>query len=204
MKWLLLDIGEVLMREKEYAPGLKNLDKKHNINRSVEKKLIKQNSKKIDIGEIPFHKHITILNSEMKKINPEYKNITTTQYYSALFEKSTYNKELIKFLKEQRQNKKFKICIFSNNFPGFIKHHTKNMRLKTWTEHIIYSHKYKLAKPNPAFYKLALKKIKAKPEDCFLLDDNKANIDTAFKLKMKGHTYKNNKDAINAIKKWMN
>lgn len=200
MKWLLLDIGEVLMRERDYKPGLINLDKKHKTSRAIEDMLIKKNSIALDSGKLPFHKNIDMLNSKMKKINPKFKNITTKQYYSAIFEKTTYNKELVDFLKKQKE---FKICIFSNNFPGFIKNHTKKMNLNSWTTHIIYSHKYKLRKPHPKFYEIALKKIKAKPEDCFLLDDNKANIETAFKLRMKGHLYKNNKSAINAINKWV-
>ncbi|MBR5707069.1 MAG: HAD family phosphatase [Bacteroidaceae bacterium] len=47
----------------------------------------------------------------------------------------------------------------------------------------------KLAKPDPAIYKLLISKYDLKPEECVFIDDRKDNVDTAIRLGMSGIVY---------------
>ena len=57
----------------------------------------------------------------------------------------------------------------------------------------------KLAKPDPAIYKLLLSKYSLKPEECVFIDDRKDNVDTAIRLGMSGIVYPGTADQLSGI-----
>lgn len=56
-------------------------------------------------------------------------------------------------------------------------------------------------KPNPAIYKLILKKLSIKPQEAVFIDNQKWNIHTAKQLKFKTVLFKNNRQLIKELKK---
>ncbi|MBI3623815.1 HAD-IA family hydrolase [Candidatus Pacearchaeota archaeon] len=58
-----------------------------------------------------------------------------------------------------------------------------------------------LRKPDPAIYKLALKKLNLKPKECVFIDNQPWNIKPAKKLGMKTILFKNNKQLFKQLKK---
>jgi len=199
---LLLDIGGVLMRRRDYAPGISNLRIKLGIDPKVEQKLAEKNTRAIDLGIMDFEENIKELNMEMKKVNPKFKPISSKQYFSTFFRATKHNSQLVEAI---RNLDNLKIHIFTNNFEENLNNYKKNMKLEEWTDNVISSHHYKISKPYPKFYEIALKKIGAKPGECILLDDNPKNIATANKLGIYGVQYKTNiraiKDIENILKK---
>ena len=57
----------------------------------------------------------------------------------------------------------------------------------------------KLAKPDPAIYKLLLSKYSLQPEECVFIDDRKDNVDTAIRLGMSGIVYPGTADQLSGI-----
>ena len=57
----------------------------------------------------------------------------------------------------------------------------------------------KLAKPDPAIYKLLLSIYSLKPEECVFIDDRKDNVDTAIRLGMSGIVYPGTADQLSGI-----
>ena len=57
----------------------------------------------------------------------------------------------------------------------------------------------KLAKPDPAIYKLLISKYDLKPEECVFIDDRKDNVDTAIRLGMSGIVYPGTADGLSEI-----
>ena len=56
-------------------------------------------------------------------------------------------------------------------------------------DNYVVSSSVKLAKPEPAIYKLLLSKYNLKPEECVFIDDRKDNVDAAKALGMSGIVY---------------
>ena len=195
---LLIDIGGVLARKQDYAPGYMNLKKRFGLDPEIEIKIRKKNAKRLNLSTMKYRDDIQEVNNEMTKRNPYYIRMTEKQYLDGLFKKSKFNKDLIRYI---RSLKHVKAHIFTNNFESYMKNHTKRMHLRSWTKNIISSHEYGLMKPDPRFYRLALKIIDARPEDCILLDNEEKNIETAKKLGMHAILYKNNIQTKKEMKK---
>ena len=57
----------------------------------------------------------------------------------------------------------------------------------------------KLAKPDPAIYKLLISKYGLKPDECVFIDDRKDNVDAAIRLGMSGIVYPGSADQLSDI-----
>lgn len=76
--------------------------------------------------------------------------------------------ELAKSLK-----KRYKIAILSNSEQSYEQKYDADLR-KVF--HIVlYSHRERMVKPDPAFFELALKKLGVKPEEAVMVDDTAEN-----------------------------
>lgn len=197
MKYLLIDVGGVLKRNEDYDIGFKKLAKL-GITKELRKKLMRKYNKKMNLGKAFFDEFIKELNKGLKKRN--IKEITKQKYLQTINIKGHYNKELTNYLKNI---KNVKFCIFTNNFKERMDMHKKIIGFHKWSHNIIVSDEHGMVKPHKKFYLLTLKKLKTRPEDCFMLDDVEENISTANKLGINGHVYTTNKKAINAINKWL-
>ena len=66
-------------------------------------------------------------------------------------------------------------------------------------DNYVVSSAVKLAKPEPAIYKLLLSKYNLKPEECVFIDDRKDNVDAAKALGINGIVFPGNADGLTEI-----
>ena len=66
-------------------------------------------------------------------------------------------------------------------------------------DNYIVSSYVKLAKPEPAIFKLLLSKFNLKPQECVFIDDRKDNVDAAIALGMSGIVYPGTAEGLTAI-----
>lgn len=90
----------------------------------------------------------------------------------------------------QSLQKEYKIVLFSNAVPKFLRQILKENDLEKLFDSIIISSEIGVAKPDPAFFKKALDIIEASPEDIFFIDDNLENVKEAEKLGIQAAVFK--------------
>jgi len=98
------------------------------------------------------------------------------------------DKEMIKIVKILKR--KYTLALFSN----LDKNNDKIYRKKGWYDyfdHLILSFELGLIKPSKKIFKIALKKLKLKSNNCLFIDDQKDNLVIAKKLGMKSLLFKN-------------
>lgn len=89
----------------------------------------------------------------------------------------------------KRLRKKYKIALLTNNNIWLDVLNERYNFYKNFDE-IISSHSVQLAKPHVRIYRLMLKKLKLKPNECIFVDDKKINVEAAVKIGMKGIVFK--------------
>ena len=201
MKWILLDIGEVLIRQRDLQRGIKRLEKKFSIDPKIRYDAIWQLVPQMDRGVKTFQAPIDLLNKRMKEKNPSYQPITIQDYFDTLYDSRSFNIQLVNFFK--RIKKKANICIFTNNNQANIDKFTVLMDFDSWTHGIISSHTFRTAKPHKKLFQIALQKIHARPQECILIDDKPAYIAIANALGIRTCLYQNNAQTIKEINHWM-
>ncbi len=75
--------------------------------------------------------------------------------------------------------KNYKLVCLTNHTKEWFENEIKRFKLNILFDKIYASYELKLAKPDPAIYKLLLDDLKAKPEECLFIDDLKRNTDAA-------------------------
>jgi len=110
----------------------------------------------------------------------------------------TPNKKILTLLSKFKKN--YKLGIISNMGVG----HKKFLFSKGITKSFktaVFSCDVKIRKPNPKIYKIALKKLKSKPNETLFIDDLLRNVAAAKKIKMQGIVYKNHNKFLKELKK---
>jgi len=90
---------------------------------------------------------------------------------------------LLPFLKRLKENK-FKTAIASSSSKGYIKKILSKMRISNFFDVVISGDMIKKSKPNPEMFIKAAKMIKAKKENCLVIEDSTAGIIAAKRAKM--------------------
>ena len=101
---------------------------------------------------------------------------------------------LVKKIREMR----IKTLVLSNTIEPHIGVIKKHLGYKDFNT-VILSCRVGMRKPELSIYKLALKKLKVKPEDCIFIDDQNENLKLAKKLGMKVILAKNPKQIIRDV-----
>lgn len=147
--------------------------------------------------------------SDTKKISPrEYAerfnefagtNLTMPQLEKRKFNIANFNWPLVKFCIKNRH--KFKTSILSGNFSINVFYTNKHLHFNKWTYRRFFSFRYGTGKDNPDFFKMALNRLRAKPEQCVFIDDVPRYVETARKLGMLGIVFTNNENLFGKLKK---
>lgn len=176
---------------------IETLSNEINKKSGVSKKLIKKHYQKY---ELPFVlgkiKGIDILKNIFKelKVNENPKN------YGYIFTYlSKLNKKIFDLAK--KLNKNYKTALLSDNFSQMTKTIRKKIKLNNYFDFVIFSNEVNLTKTKDKIYKLAFKKLKVKPEEIVLIDDNIKNIRIANKFGVKGILFKNITNLKNDLRK---
>jgi len=94
----------------------------------------------------------------------------------------------------------YKIAILSDQWHLSKKALMPEKYIKKFDE-VVVSCDVGVRKPNPKIYKMILKKLKLKPENCIFIDNQRWNLIPAKKLGMKTILFKNNKKLIEKLTK---
>ena len=148
-----------------------------------------------DISEKYFWKKLK------EKLKEKGKNFDEEEFKRLFFKYQRKNEKVAKTIENLRK-KGYKTVILSNNVSNWIKEYEKKYKdLKKYFDVILVSDKIGYAKPDVKVYKILLKKIKAKPEECIFIDDKEKNLKTAEKIKMHTILFKNSRDLKNQLNK---
>lgn len=97
----------------------------------------------------------------------------------------------------------YKIVILSNAWSDARSFHNAKFKFDTWVDVAIYSAEVKLLKPDPRIYQLALSQLNLPADACIFVDDKQSNVQAAEALGMKGVWYRDAKQAMHEIKKYL-
>ena len=92
-----------------------------------------------------------------------------------------------------------KTGIVSNSADGARREETRRYDFPDLVDDIIYSHEVGLAKPDPAIYELACKRLGVKPAEAAFVDDVPANIDGAADVGLHAVLHESTPTTIRAI-----
>ena len=104
-------------------------------------------------------------------------------WINEFWKKVKINKSVFNLAKELKR-KKYTVCVLSNANP-FHKNSTLAKKLKKNFNLVIFSCDVKSRKPEKRIYSILLKKLKLKPENCIIIDDEKENLKYPQKMGMK-------------------
>lgn len=181
IKAIIFDIGGVLVQnlDKIILTKIKDYAFRRNYYRYA---------KKLDSGEIT-----------LKQLERIYPDLKLHNIYIDSAKKSKIDKKIKKIV--FRLNKKFKVVYLSNTFK---EHYLIRKKQNVFSGFLfgINSYNVKMRKPYRIIYKLLLRKLKLKGEECLFIDDRKDNIKTAGRLKINTILFKNYAQLVRELKEF--
>ncbi|MFH1607510.1 MAG: HAD-IA family hydrolase [archaeon] len=207
IKAVIFDVGGVLALGKKHLMYKKGKYHNSGVYEYVVKKLnispdqyldsIDTSYAKSIVGEISRSKVLSILAKNFKTIPKKIEKI----YLKAYKKNFNQNKELYKTAFRLKKAG-YKIAILSDQ--GYISQEA--LMLKKYTQKfdvMIVSCEVGVRKLNPKIYKLVLKKLKIPAKNCIFIDNQDWNINSAKKLGIKTILFKNNKQTLNKLSKFL-
>lgn len=142
---------------------------------------------KADLGEMSFIETIELMASDFK--------LSASDILAELKSYAKLNYELINFIKKLRENNY--VALLSNAPEDIFDILYPELRLEDIFDEVFISSKYKIKKPNKAFYKLCINSFN-EYADIYMVDDNILNLDIS-DLGIKGILYKSNEDLFEKL-----
>lgn len=107
--------------------------------------------------------------------------------------------QLADFLRDLRP--RYKTAILSNAWPGARKALTERWGLHSVVDEMIISAEEGVAKPDPAIYHIALRRLGVYPAEAVFVDDMAANVEAARALGMHGVQFRTREQAIADVRR---
>ena len=85
---------------------------------------------------------------------------------------------------------RYRLAILSDLGNGWISRHEREFDIEKYFEHLFYSSRLKMRKPDPRFFQHLLATMGVTPAECVFIDDKPDNIAAAQNLGMNGIIYK--------------
>jgi len=187
IKNIIFDLGNVLLDQKTVTTDV-YFAKILCILKKTAKRFYENYRKQAVSGLISFYKLTGLFKKRfnsrktIKKIIKEYQSLYINDVKNV-------NEELINLIKKLKN--KYKLYIMTNTLKPHYDH-WKTFCLDKHFQRIFRSDKDHFIKPELNSYRLVVKEIKAKPEECVFIDDLEENIKGAKTVGIKGIVYKNN------------
>lgn len=197
IKVIAFDIGGVLTKTnfKGFYTKLDNLAKEYNINPHKFHKRRSKYSKKFMIGKFSDKEFKRkVLNNLDVKNKKEF----IIKWGKALESSIKIDKEVYSLIYKLKKN--YITLSFSNVTPMFHKIRLKKEVYRHFKYNIL-SHQIGLRKPLIKFYRLLIKKAKAKPNEIIFIDNDYDNLTPARDLGINTILYKNSKQLTKDLKK---
>ena len=197
IKWLLVDIGNVLLLKDSGNNFNELLSKELNVDIELAQKINKVHYSSMDIKYIPEEEFIADLEIKLNYRAP--KDIFT--YFAKAYEKQVRpNIELFNSLEEMRKLG-IKTAILSNTISIYRQTQEQiGISKQNGFDPIVLSWQEGIAKPNRDIFELALKKLKVKPEEVIFIDDSVEHIKGAEQVGIRGILFDNTKNVIKQIR----
>lgn len=144
-------------------------------------------------------------------------HITEDVYWQAIIKKNSWNisikdlkgairknfKEIkgIRDIIEKLKKKGYKLGLLSNHAKEWVEYCETTYKYTHLFHKTLYSYEVKLSKPDKEIFKLILKKLDVKVEECLYIDDYIKNIETAKELGIKTIHFTSVKDLKERLKK---
>lgn len=195
IKSIIFDLGNVIQINKtnDFA---KKFAKKHGVN---EKKFLYEwknmRNNFLDLDKLTPADFAKSLNKKFKL------SLRQDDYFNEYFKFVHVDKKLLRRIRKKLKVH-YKLAILSDNNRIVMRNLFENVNIKEIFSVIVISYKVKVKKPNPKIYRILLKKLKTKPEECLFIDDKSKNIAGARRIGMNGIVYKNWRQLRKEFKKY--
>ncbi len=198
IKWLLVDIGDVLLVRNEENNKTFNelLVDELNVHIELAKEINKAHYSIMEIKYISEEEFIANLKRDLGYDAP--KDIFS--YFARAYSKQRRpNTQFLNFLDEIRLNG-IKTAVLSNTIAIYASEHARaGINKESGFEPIIYSWQVGLAKPQKEIFELALNELKVGPEEIVFIDDKPEHIKGAASLGMHTILFEDTNKTISQI-----
>lgn len=138
---------------------------------------------KLDQGTIPLKDAIKIMQRRL----PQKLKKPCYDFMTGFWNYQTINKNIYKVMQKLKEHN-YHIYILSNTrVPVY--HFIKNSDISKYIDGYVISAIEKVRKPHNGIYNSLFYKFNLKPEECYFIDDLKANINASKSLGMNGHIF---------------
>lgn len=203
IKWLLVDIGDVLIARNENNNKTFNelLVDELNVDIELAKEINKAHYSVMDIKYIPEEEFVANLKRDLGYDAP--KDIFS--YFAKAYRKQRRpNTQFLNFLNEIRSDG-IKTAVLSNTIAIYAQEHARaGVNKEGGFDPIIYSWQVELAKPQKEIFELALNKLSAEPENIIFIDDKPEHIKSAASLGMHTILFEDTDKTISQILQLVN
>ena len=139
----------------------------------------------LDEGLIDYSTAIQIFKNKMPDSLKDKVEYIMNSWYTYM----PINNQVVELIKELKEDK-YKIYALSNtHIPVY--EYVKNQEVGKYFDGFIISAVEKKMKPNKEIYDRLFEKFNLVPEECFFIDDSKANIEIGKELGMQGYVFDN-------------
>ncbi len=179
IKFLLFDLNDTVLRHRHFNIFIKNT---RIFGFKIFKALKEFNKLKYDYGEGKLSdRQIAEKVLESANKNKKLAKEVTKIYRSNVVEMP----HMLDLLKQLKEGKRYKIVLLAGDGVEGIIFKRKKFQLDKYFDKIICTSDLGIHKDNKKFYEISLQMIKAEPEECLFIDDNKKFIATAESLGIK-------------------
>ncbi len=123
----------------------------------------------------------------------------TRQLRNALYNYSTFNEGMKPLVKKLR--KRYRVAALSSIIIGWVEALEKKYKISNHFHEHHYTYDHGVDKPSEKFFLSAAKKMKVKPEDCIVIDDNRSFLAAVKKTGAKTILFRNAKQLERDLKK---
>ena len=190
-KHIIFDFGGVFLNLGEKYTTMPNaLSRIFNVTQDRASEYWRENKEKLLIGKETPRKFLEEMSKELGvHIDLEKAYESWRSYHSA--EKEQIDWKLLEYVRHLKKN--YKIHMLTDAIDLDRESSRWTSEVDRHFNNVFKSYEEKLKKPDRKAFLNALKKIKARPEECLFVDDLKANVDAANELGIKGILFTNSK-----------
>ena len=148
----------------------------------------------LDEGIIDYSTAIEIFKNKM----PDSLKVKVENIMNSWYTFMPINEQIVELIKRLKKNEYGIYALSNTHIPVY--EYVKKQEVRNYFDGFIISAIEHKMKPNKEIYMRLLEKFNLIPEECFFIDDSKANIQTGKELGMKGYVF----DNIDGLNKELN
>jgi len=200
IRWLLVDIGDVLLLKNTDVSFVELLAKELALEPELAQKINAAHYTTMETKNIPEVEFVASLKENLGYDAPKDIYAYFARAYSARIRPNT---QLLRLLDDLRATG-MKTAVLSNTIDIYREIQERaGIGRNDGFDPVIYSWRVGLRKPDPRIFELALKELGATPEQVIFIDDKAEHIRAAGLIGMKTILFKDNETAISQIERFL-